>query len=323
MNNLSVLGAPLFASAASMPDCAARAFRAALAITFITGALPAQAQEQERTRLLNTGITLGEVAIENGRLDIVGRTPLPRQGVTVDTQFAVTSDNDREFRFSLLYLPPTCAVTLGLGAASDQAVVADCGPQGAQGPAGLQGPAGPAGPQGPIGLAGPQGPAGPAGRPGAIGLTGPQGPAGAPVPAGVLRFTEYRCDASGLNTNLMFIPSVTGGGGVGGNTRTSSFLLQQGVYHIEFSAQAKLLDGQLQPATGQAVIDVTTNGFFLADFFLTGSETSTSFFAAGSGSKLLAAGPNQTLSFIFGGTFGSTFSNVDFQQCRMTLSQLQ
>jgi hypothetical protein len=141
----------------------------------------AYAQDDQRARLPNTGITLGEVAIEGGRLSIVGRTPAPRQSVTVDGQFAVTSDGDREFRFSLLYLPPTCTVRLGLGAATDQAIIADCGPQGAQGPAGAPGPAGPAGPIGPVGAAGPQGPQGPAGF---AGPQGPAGPAGAPGPAG-------------------------------------------------------------------------------------------------------------------------------------------
>jgi hypothetical protein len=199
MKCLSVFGAAPLASSALRPNGAARATAtphfspirasavprsftvcAALA-TFIAGASAAQAQEDRRTLLPNTGIRLGEVAIDNGRLDIVGRTPLPRQAVTVNGQFVVTSDNDREFRFSLLYLPPSCVVRLGLGAASDQAVVADCGPQGAQGPVGPQGTAGPQGPQGPIGLAGPQGPVGATGPQGPTGLTGPVGPAGPPA----------------------------------------------------------------------------------------------------------------------------------------------
>jgi hypothetical protein len=218
---------------------------APLAIALIAGASVAQAQDdqRDRTRLPNTGITLGEVAIENGRLDIVGRTPLPRQAVTVDGQFAVPSDNDREFRFSLLYLPPTCVVSLGLGAASDQAVVADCGPQGAPGPAGPQGPVGPAGA---IGATGPTGPQGVQGPPGLAGGPGPQGPAGPPGPAGAAsgiraaaplfcpRGSGGGADAAQLQ--LQADPFTTFGTTIGVAPFGTSFVLQPGLYQVHFDA---------------------------------------------------------------------------------------
>src|ERR1700676_1809824 len=84
-------------AATTLWGCEMRCDGAALRLLAIYGTLvaaaaawpaAARAQDDQRTRLPNTGITLGEVAIEGGRLSIVGRTPAPRQSVTVDGQFA-------------------------------------------------------------------------------------------------------------------------------------------------------------------------------------------------------------------------------------------
>jgi hypothetical protein len=273
MKCLSVFGAAPLASSALRPNGAARATAtphfspirasavprsftvcAALA-TFIAGASAAQAQEDRRTLLPNTGIRLGEVAIDNGRLDIVGRTPLPRQAVTVNGQFVVTSDNDREFRFSLLYLPPSCVVRLGLGAASDQAVVADCGPQGAQGPVGPQGTAGPQGPQGPIGLAGPQGPVGATGPQGPTGLTGPVGPAGPPAASAGAMLVCHPPAAPGGRLSLVVDASF--GTTISANSVDQSIVLQPGFYMVHLDAPVVQVTGDA-PSIELVVVD---NGF--------------------------------------------------------------
>src|SRR5262249_44422590 len=143
------------------------------------------------------------------------------------------------------------------------------------------------------------------GQRGPVGLTGLQGPAGAQGPAGVLAFSEYSCRTgdSGnavvpVNTDFLFTPTGnSGGGGVGGNAVTSSFLLQPGIYQIQFATSALPVDSSGAQAIGQASIAVVTNGSVLMEFLLTGREQSADFFAFASGSKLLSAGPNQTLSF--------------------------
>jgi hypothetical protein len=271
MKRLLVLGVALFVSSA-FP----RSFRvfAMLVMALIAGASVAQAQEDRRTLLPNTGIILGEVSIENGRLSIFGRTPAPRQAITVDGQFAITSDGDREFRFSLLYLPPTCVVRLGLGAATDQAVVADCGPQGAQGPAGQQGSAGPAGPVGPagapgaggpIGLTGATGPIGPAGAVGAVGpkgdtgATGPQGPQG---PAGPTGATGPQ-GAPGAILSSSFNTCISQNGFIGDGTAQTMvqlLLASPGNYLVQYSTDRLSTDAIATPALGFVGVTVARPG---------------------------------------------------------------
>jgi hypothetical protein len=320
------------------PNRAARALCAALAMTLI-GTSVARAQE-DRTRLPNTGITLGEVAIENGRLDIVGRTPLPRQAVTVDGQFVVTSDNDREFRFSLLYLPPTCVVSLGLGAASDPAVVSDCGPRGAPGPAGPQGPAGPVGPigpagpaglvgpAGPIGLAGPQGPAGPqgaagpagpAGPIGGMGAQGPQGPAG-----GILAGSSFFCPAqqvAGQSSSFLSFTStdpvlgtenvVFGTGISTSGSLFNAWVLQPGIYQVSLSVDSTFLGAGFD---GSSLIYLVLNGTQIHSWrFFQGLGGG----AAGD-ALVRVSSPNSLLQFLNGG-----FSGIAIDFCRLTILRLQ
>lgn len=197
------------------------------------------------------------------------------------------------------------------------------GPQGMIGPQGPQGPAGTQGPAGSQGIAGPAGPAGPRGP---VGLTGPAGPAGA---AGVLAFSEYSCGTTIPTNPLTFTPTgVSGGGGVGGGNTTTSFLLQPGVYQIDFTTKAQYFDNTGNTTTGQGLVEVLTspqpgNTVGVISFVLTGAETSRQAFATGGGSKLLSAGPNQPLSFNFSQGFLNPFNTIIFEDCYMTLSQLK
>jgi len=200
------------------------------------------------------------------------------------------------------------------------------GPQGMIGPAGPAGPQGPAGAAGPAGVAGAQGPAGPPGPSGSAGAPGPQGPAGAQGPAGVLAFSEYACNGSvAPNSDILFVATgnTSGGAGVGGNVATTSFILQEGIYQIQFSTLALFFNTQ-GPAQGQVdIFPVTNGGSVPTEFILTGRETNTSLFAAGGGSKLLSAGPNQTLSFRFEPVGNSDISGVQLGECFLTLSKLK
>jgi hypothetical protein len=160
-------------------------------------------------------ISVTTATVEAGKLVIEGKSPQPKQKVTLDGRFNEKSNGSRAFRFSLDdYLPPSCIVSLKAGALLTTAVVANCGPRGLT-------PRGPwngedeyvaddlvtfggsswrakrdntgktpasgkdweafarAGETGPQGNAGPVGPAGPQGDTGPQGEIGPQGPQGA------------------------------------------------------------------------------------------------------------------------------------------------
>jgi hypothetical protein len=282
------------------------------AVALATGSSLAWAQDHQRTRLPNTGITLSEVTIESGRLHISGRTSAPRETITVDGQFTVASDGDREFRFSLVYLPPTCVVRLGIGSATDQAIVANCGLQGAQGPVGPQGPAGATGPQGPAGLVGA---VGPAGSQGPQGLPGPQGPAGA---AGVVAFSGYSCNGGNVvpgSDLLLTFSGNSGGGGVGGNSNGTSLLLQHGTYQV------------LLTATASVSLEPPTPGPAWFNMFLDGANI-TSPPALGGGSVVpiaesalvVVSGPNQVFRFTFDAT---ALTNSYIGDCNMIITKLQ
>jgi hypothetical protein len=135
-------------------------------------------------------IRVGEAQIVGGNLVVTGRADSPNLVVVLDDNYSATADSGGRFAFRIVYLPPSCIVTLKAGGDSRRVVIANCAPKGepgangdagppgrpgevglagvpgAQGPAGLQGPAGPqgsAGPQGPQGRAGPRGAQGPPG----------------------------------------------------------------------------------------------------------------------------------------------------------------
>lgn len=136
-------------------------------------------------------ISTSRVAVEAGRLVVIGRTAKPRQTVAIKgTSFKTTSNGEGAFRFSVVHLPSDCRIVLTTPGASRTALVTGCGPQGPKGAAGPQGPAGKTGATGPQGIAGPAGPAGldgadgPQGAAGPQGATGPSGSAGVQGPAG-------------------------------------------------------------------------------------------------------------------------------------------
>src|SRR5262249_7023659 len=196
------------------------------------------------------------------------------------------------------------------------------GPAGAVGPAGPQGPAGPAGAVGPAGALGPQGPAGAQGAPGPQGLpgpagapgpAGPAGPAGAQGPAGpsgLLPFTQWSLTSSQNNpvgTALTFGQgvSVGGGVGVGGGFGVSSFVMQPGIYQMQFNAPNVIGCGNLQVmldngiVAGLPVSGLTTNNCDLTRVY---SMDAVAF--------LFVTNPNQVLQFVvfaLGAPGGLTF----------------
>jgi collagen triple helix repeat protein len=205
------------------------------------GAPDSAAQQARDTIVLpNTGIRIDTAAIRSGHLLIDGRTRDSRATVTLDGQFVTTSDNDRQFRFALVYLPATCIVDLRAGGAADQLVIADCGPKGAEGasgPAGPPGAAGAPGPAGPAGADGPPGPSGVAGPPGPPGVPGPPGPPG-PIAA-----SQFDCIKSrfgfpfpNISGQISFTAGVTTGPAVGFVSGGNSFVLQTGIYDVRFYA---------------------------------------------------------------------------------------
>jgi hypothetical protein len=150
--------------------------------------------------LPNTKIELSEAAIRAGRLIVTGTTETARSRVTLDGRYWTRSGEDGAFSFELVYLPPDCIIQLRVALQRDDAVVANCGPQGEDGLRGAKGPAGPAGPPGPQGLQGEQGTPGQRGARGPQGVAGPQGPVGPPGSSGAfagMRWVTKECDDSG------------------------------------------------------------------------------------------------------------------------------
>jgi hypothetical protein len=121
---------------------------------------------------------------------------------------------------------------------------------------------------------------------------------------------------------MSFTPTGnSGGSGVGGNAFTSSFLLQPGVYQIQIKVRAFYRDSQGLVTPGQGGVIVKTDGQILTDILLTGAETTTTFHATGSGSKLVSAGPNLALTFVI--AISPNISTYVVDDCFMTLSKLQ
>ena len=112
------------------------------------------------------------------------------------------------------------------------------GATGATGAQGLAGPAGPPGPVGPTGATGPQGPIGQTGPQGPQGLQGLQGTPGT-AGAGALPFTVWKLvlQPYAEGSQLSFTSLISGGAGVGSSgTGVTSFLLQPGIYQVQFFA---------------------------------------------------------------------------------------
>jgi hypothetical protein len=142
----------------------------------------------------------------------------------------------------------------------------------------------------------------------------------------VLAFSEYKCDGT-FGGNIQFTPTGnSGGGGVGGNTATDSFVVQQGVYQIQFNTSAALVDNQNNPVGGIGEINVILNSpLQRASFLLAGDPNA----RAAAGSKLFTIAPTQTLTFGWDFTnipplaAGQNLIGVRFRECYMTLSKLQ
>jgi len=175
--------------------------------------------------------------------------------------------------------------------------VGPAGATGAQGPAGATGPQGPAGPVAPQGLQGLTGAAGATsaqGPAGAIGAPGPQGPAGPGGGLGVLRcfwganlvgiISTSTCAVDGSNTTFA---TLTGGVG-------NSFLIQAGVYQVEFYVQRTL---------GCVSIQVNLDNVLQDEWFSSAcfgtSSANTIIGGVIAESRIMGIGlANQTLSFL-------------------------
>lgn len=75
--------------------------------------------------------SLSKVAIEAGKLMVVGRTHRAYMTVKLDGGVAKTrSDSQGCFEFHIAYLPEACMIDLKAGQKTLSAVVANCGPKG-------------------------------------------------------------------------------------------------------------------------------------------------------------------------------------------------
>lgn len=87
--------------------------------------------EPSATRLLtHSKITLTKAAVETGRLVVEGTTATANTPVKLNGLYSATSNAQKKFTFSVVWLPPACIVDLTTGSGTDQAVVAMCGPKG-------------------------------------------------------------------------------------------------------------------------------------------------------------------------------------------------
>jgi len=77
------------------------------------------------------GVTLTKVSIEAGQLVVEGTTNSPRTRVTIDRLHSQVSKPNKSFAFSLLYRPPDCIIELKTTVGTQEALVANCGPKGA------------------------------------------------------------------------------------------------------------------------------------------------------------------------------------------------
>jgi hypothetical protein len=118
------------------------------------------------------------------------------------------------------------------------------------------------------------------------------GPAGPQGPAGVSAFTQFTASngttlCCGAATS--FSSGISGGGGVGGSGVLSSFVLQPGVYQVQFFANL---------VTGCGAMSVLLDGSQLAQWvagsFCGFNPVST----IGAAQLVAVSGPNQVLSFV-------------------------
>ncbi|WP_237155563.1 carbohydrate-binding protein, partial [Oryzibacter oryziterrae] len=90
--------------------------------TLVAGALPGG------TAL--AAVTITNATITGGALVVEG-TSTTGSSASLDGKFtAPIASSSRKFKFSQVYFPQTCIVTVTVGTSSDDAVVANCGPQG-------------------------------------------------------------------------------------------------------------------------------------------------------------------------------------------------
>lgn len=156
------------------------------------------------------GLTIETAEISSGQLLIVGLAAKAGQVVTLDGLGSEsTADGNGRFRFTPVWRPAGCVVTLVAAGRRQNVPIKSCTATGETGATGATGATGLPGPQGATGVAGDRG------RQGATGATGPRGAAGA---------TEAAGPAGPAGTGISEIASLTGDVSVSTATGTWQFL---------------------------------------------------------------------------------------------------
>ena len=73
-------------------------------------------------------ITVRQAEYRGGVLRIVGETSQPDQKVTLDRRYETRTNDNKQFRFRIRYLPRNCTATLRAGSQVRPAVIANCEP---------------------------------------------------------------------------------------------------------------------------------------------------------------------------------------------------
>ena len=137
--------------------------------------------------------------------------------------------------------------------------------------------------------------------PGRKGLPGPKGRLGPQGSAGVLAFTQWTLPGGGVvgPSAIPFNSDISGGGGVGGTGQgVSSFLLQPGIYQVQFYAK------DVNPA-GCASVSTHLDNATLATWPCPATDGATLYGGTIIGVQIVQVViPNQTLTFISNGQWG-------------------
>lgn len=71
-------------------------------------------------------IKIDDAVYAAGKLVVTGETLQAGQQVTLDGRYSTKTDEDRQFRFDVTYLPKDCMITLSAGQRTHEAVVRGC-----------------------------------------------------------------------------------------------------------------------------------------------------------------------------------------------------
>jgi hypothetical protein len=71
-------------------------------------------------------IKVNDAVYMDGKLTVTGEMSKPDQQVALDGRYSTKTDEDRQFRFEVSYLPKECIITLSSGERSRMVVVRGC-----------------------------------------------------------------------------------------------------------------------------------------------------------------------------------------------------